>query len=311
MTSVRRHAAGTSASLRDGIAILAMGLVFCARSGLAEEPPAPLPHTANPHSWVLNLPQDDVPVFSGQLEFEGAYVGMQSMLYPAPNAAGLLAAVVTHGLILESQKDSQRKKAKENADRVLDAYRPLLATLSLQQLSQGWLSRGQPGAARRLGGATPSSGDDDWLIEVVPVFLMAQDQRTLIMDTVVSVRPPAAAGVSGFSGRIRVFSGSESDKDPAGAWLANEGRKLKEVSAWLLMESLDMATHAAEGNMGEAGPFRTIRYIEGGTEKMERAQLISEQCGRLVIRNLRGEFMSVPARPPGLGGTADMRCTPG
>ncbi len=312
MINVPRCAVATSACLRGGLVVLAVGFMLCALPGQAEEQQqAPLLQPAAKRSWILSLPQNDTPVFSGQLDFDGAYVDMQTMLYPAPNAAGFLAAIITHGLIVESQKDSQRKKAQENADKVLDAYKPLLATLSLQQLAQVWLSQAQPGIARRLRETATIPGDDDGLIEVAPVFLLAQDQRTLVMDMMVSVRPPAAAGVSGFSGRIRVFSRPESGKDPAAAWLANEGKKLREDGAWLLMESLDIAVHAAEGNMGEGSPFRTIRYIEGGTEKMERARLISEQCGRLVIRNLRGEFMSVPARPSGLGNAADVRCTPG
>lgn len=43
-------------------------------------------------------------------------------------------------------------------------------------------------------------------------------------------------------------------------------------------------------------PFRTIRYVEGTAEKMERAQLVSEHCGRLVIKTLRGSLMSVPVK---------------
>jgi hypothetical protein len=39
-----------------------------------------------------------------------------------------------------------------------------------------------------------------------------------------------------------------------------------------------------------------VRYNEGGTERMERAQVVSEQCGQLVLRTLRGNLISVPVK---------------
>jgi hypothetical protein len=43
-------------------------------------------------------------------------------------------------------------------------------------------------------------------------------------------------------------------------------------------------------------PHRTVRYRLGGEERMERAQVLSERCDRLLIRNLRGWLMSVPVQ---------------
>ncbi len=37
--------------------------------------------------------------------------------------------------------------------------------------------------------------------------------------------------------------------------------------------------------------------MEGGTERIERAQVLHEQCGRLMIKTLRGALMSVPVAP--------------
>jgi hypothetical protein len=44
-------------------------------------------------------------------------------------------------------------------------------------------------------------------------------------------------------------------------------------------------------------PFKMVRYPEGGAEKMERTQIINDRCDGMVIRNLRGAFMSVPVKP--------------
>jgi hypothetical protein len=67
-----------------------------------------------------------------------------------------------------------------------------------------------------------------------------------------------------------------------------------------------MANNGASNN---DQPFRTIRYLEGTAEKMERAQLINEHCGRLLIKTLRGSLMSVPAKASApRGSSADMTC---
>lgn len=264
--------------------------------------------------WALKLLEDDQPVFSGALDYDGASVGSHSMLYPAPNAAGFIAAVITHGLIVESQKNNQRKTAQESADKVLDPYQSLLSTISYRQLAQPWVEDVQPGAGRKLIDATESPKSDEWLIEATPVFLMAQDRRTLSLDVLVSIREPGAKGDNGHQQRIRVISPAVEGEDPVGAWAADEGRKLKEVSAWLFSESLNIAMRTVIDGAGKNDqPFRTIRYLEGTAEKMERAQLISEHCGRLVLRTLRGSLMSVPVKTPtatGVNGT-EVTCAKG
>jgi hypothetical protein len=231
------------------------------------------------------------------------------MLYPAPNAVVFLASVITHGLIVESQKSSQRKEAQEHADKVLDSYQPILSAFSYQQLVRPWVDGMLPESSKALIGDAQSLGSNDWLIETTPVFLMAQDQRTLILDAIVSIRAP---GVAGYQSRIRVISPTEESEDPAGTWTADQGKKLKEVSAWLFSESLNIAMSTAVAGTDKIDqPFRTIRYLEGTSEKMERAQLIGEHCGRLIIKTLRGLLLSVPvkASTSSDGNTPEITCT--
>jgi len=263
-------------------------------------------------TWALKLPEEDKVEFHGELDFDGVSVGTNSMLYPAPNVAGFLAAVITHGVLVESQKNSQRRKAQESANKVLEPYQRILDAYTYRQLVQPWLDQAVPGSSKKLIGNPESPGSDDWLIETVPVFLMAQDQRTIILDNLVSIHAPGMAGAPGRSSHIRVISPAETDKEPAGTWTADEGKRLKEVSAWLFSESLKIAMNMMQDGPGDEGrPFRTIRYLEGSAEKMERAQLISEQCGRLLIKTLRGTLMSVPVKvpTPATGNTPEMMCS--
>jgi hypothetical protein len=264
----------------------------------------------NVRDWSLKLPEDDKVAFSGALDHEGASVGSHSMLYPAPNAVGFIAAVITHGVIVESQKSRQRKQAQESADRVLDPYRSILGTVSYRELARAWADTTLPGSSRKLIGAAESPGSGEWLVRVAPLFVMAQDRRTLSIDALVSINAPGATGDAAYQSRIHVISAPAESEDPAGVWTADEGKKLKEVSTWLFSESLNIAMRMMFDATGKNDqPFRTIRYLEGTAEKMERAQLISEHCGRVLIKTLRGALMSVPvkpATPP--GGSAEMAC---
>lgn len=265
---------------------------------LASEAPADLAeHSTSGHHWTLKLPKTNTVAFSGALDFEGANVGTPSMLYPAPNAAAFLVSVVTHGLIVESQKDSQRKKAQEQADRVLEPYRSILDAMTYPQLAQPWLEDSFPESRKKLLADDVSPEAGDWSMESVPVLLMAQNQKALILDNLISVRAPNASEDAVQHLHIRVISPTVEGQDPASSWMADQGSKLKKMSVWLFSESMRIAMDKAIPDASNDQPFRTIRYMSAGAEKMERAQLISQSCDRLLIRTLRGSLMSVPARP--------------
>jgi hypothetical protein len=51
-------------------------------------------------------------------------------------------------------------------------------------------------------------------------------------------------------------------------------------------------------------PTRTHRYLQGNTQRTERAQQLQSTCGRAVLRTLRGTLLSVPVLP-----SADSPCT--
>lgn len=254
---------------------------------------------ASGQSWSLKLPDEGKVAFNGALDNGGASVGSSSMLYPAPNAAGLIAAVITHGLIVESQKNTQRKKAQEHADRILEPYRSQLEVITYEELAHAWGERKPQEGHRKLIGPNEAPAIGEWLIEAKPVFTMAQDQRTLRLDAAITIRAPNAADSAASRYHILVISPAVESERPVDAWMADEGKAIREASAWLFAESVDIAMRAATDNVEMTDrPFRTIRYLEGQTEKMERAQLISEHCGRAIIKTLRGALMSVQLKAP-------------
>lgn len=272
-------------------ALLMFGLA--AHAGAAE--PA-----AGERSWALKLPSVERVVFRGAVSHDAAGMGTGTMLYPAPNAAGLLAAILTHGLLNEGAKQSQKDKLQAEADEVLKPLRPVLDGFTHAQLIQSALPMQRHREPRRALGADDSPALD-WTVEIAPVFSMTRDQRAIVLDNAVRIYAPASADAA-YAQTIRVVSrplpAAESPESEALAshWQAESGRALRQLSAALLAESLDVAMQGARRAAPAAdAPQRTFRYAEGGAEKMERATLVEAACGRLLLRTLRGWLMSVPA----------------
>ena len=247
-------------------------------------------------SWSLRLPKDDKVIYRGVVSFDEAGVGNRQITYPAPNAVGLLAAVLTYGAIVGSMKDSQKDKLQEGADKVLLPYESVLASYKHQELMRRGLQKTLTGGSKKLVEFSEKPGGD-WFIESAPVFSITQDQTTIILDISISVYAPNAPSAAAYQNTVRVVSLAKDGADLASFWTAKDGEKLKEESASLLAESLDIIlSEMASGPSKEGNPYKTVRYFEGTTEKMERGQLISERCGRVLIKTLRGGLMSVPAR---------------
>lgn len=245
--------------------------------------------------WSIRLPEGEKVPFRGLANLDGAGMGTASMLYPAPNAGGLIVAVITHGLISESSRNSQKDKLQEEADKVLSPYQGVLAAYAPRELITRALARIRVGGAKNLleGAGKPAAA---WLIETAPVFAMTQDQAALILETPVAIYPPGADAPA-YRNIVKVVSAAARTEDFAAYWGGSNGERLKDETARLLAHSVDMALDDAERS-ADAGtaPQRTFRYLQGKSEKFERARLVAEGCDRVVIRTLRGWLMSVPAR---------------
>lgn len=229
--------------------------------------------------WVLRLPSTDPVAFKGVENFDSAGVGSGSMAYPAPNAAGLLAAVIAHSLINEAAKNAQKVKLKEEADRILTPYRSVLSKYTHAELARS---------------AKPPSGPagDTWQIDSVPVFALTQDQTALILDNEVSVK---ASGVPIYEGVIRVVSAPLAESDPVAHWSRGDGAALRLLAGDLLRGSIELAASRAAKTLPlGTGKHQTFRYYEGKTSKVERATLLVDGCERRVLLTLRETLMSVP-----------------
>lgn len=252
----------------------------------------------------IELIGEDPVAFNGQANFDSAGLSSANMLYPAPSAGGLLAGILTHGFLLESRKQAQIKSIQATADAVLTPYRSILETLKATVVAQAAMDRLKRWAEGGSQARRERAVDDVW--RVSPKYALTQDQSALLLNaeivkgsaTATSVAPPM---------KVRVILAAPTGSDPKAHWLDHEGRNLRDAVASTLAHALVLAGEAGLGEASApvAAQFRTIRYLEGSTERMERGSVLAATCNRQVIRNLRGGLMSVPTT-----GESAPDCTP-
>jgi len=257
---------------------------------------APPRYVAKDLGWSLKLPAEETVVYQGIANFDNAGMGTGSMLYPAPNIAGFIAALITHGVIVERTRNAQKTRMQEAADRVLLPYKSVLTDYKYRDLMRQALEKTTTSGDKRLAEPSEKPGSD-LRIESLPVFSMTQDQTAIVLDNAIVIYAPSTPSTPAYRNIVRVVSRAETAPDIVKHWTDNEGAALKIESARLLAESLDLALGDIAAGFEQARLQRTVRYNEGHTEKMERGEVIREHCGRVVLKNLRGWLMSVAAKP--------------
>lgn len=248
-------------------------------------------------AWTLVLPEEDNVVFRGVLNYDASGPSGNGMLYPAPNAGGFLAGLLTHAILLESMKHKRKTAAQEAADKVLLPFGDILKTYTYRELMQRALDKRVVAEPIKLI-PVAEKNPGERVIQSMPVFSVTQDQTALVLDNVISISQP---GAPSYVNTVRIVSAANEGPEGVQFWTANHGEKLKAVSAGMVADSLQIALQAAAGGYSaDNTAFKTVRYPEGKTEKMERAILLREQCDRALIKTLRGWLMSVPVvrNPP-------------
>lgn len=246
--------------------------------------------------WAFRVPKDGPVLYRGVANFDAAGSGPGGMMYPAPNAVGLIAAIITHAVIAESAKNSEKAKIQDDADKILLPYRALLDTHTNRELLTQAVSLVRtPGDKLIFEASDQPTGA--WIVEASPTFFMVQDESAFVLQNVIAMYSPKDSATPTYRAEITVVSLPRPGGDHRSFWTAASGEKLKHESAHLVAQSLDIALKEATGAFAPtAAVHKTFRYQEGSIEKIERGELVSAQCDRVVIRTLRGGLMSVPTR---------------
>lgn len=270
---------------------------------LAEEPlqaslqtavqEATVSETSTAGIW-LKIPADEKVMFSGEVNYDKAGIKSTSMMYPAPGLIGLIAAVAAHGAVAGSLRENQKQRLREDANVVLREYESILNGFKYTELATASLELMTSAGKKSMIGAAAQIMPNGTIIESQPQFLMTQDQRAIILDNPISIQ--ASGSATPYRMQIRVVSRDIGEDAPGKAWTDDQGRKLKNESERLFAASLDIALNAMAAAGKEDGAYKTVRFQEGGAEKMERGQLIREDCNSIVFKTLRGGLMSVPPK---------------
>lgn len=272
----------------------------------AAEPPLALAR----NGFALVLPNEEAVAFHGVLSADASGGQAGAMLYPAPGLAGLLAAIVTHGVIVESAKSQEKARAAAAADAVIDPFREALRDFSHRTLMAPAVAEVPAGGPRSLvsESSLPAEG---WIVRTQPVFFMTQDRAALVLLNAVTVQAAGQTGDAAYRNVVKVVSAAHRATDLGAMWGADSGRKLKELSSALFVQSLDLLLEElARAPDGAAPVHKTFRYVEGGTPRVERAQLLQHKCDRAALKTLRGWLLSIPQPRPSTEPAAEGCDTP-
>jgi hypothetical protein len=243
----------------------------------------------------LRVPKADIVSFAVLANDDTVEGKPGSMLYAGPLVVAF-AELAAHG-VYESNKQAKERKAKNSlSDIVLAPYQPALSHFTNADLMgralEGLATHGDKVLIQFTERAGPG-----WLIESSPTFFMTQDARALVLQNSIVVHSPDAASPVTFNSVVEVVGSPREavGRDSENSWMIEDGARLQSASIVLLRESVSLALSEIHGDFAaHAAAFHTVRYPRGGSEKMERAQILRETPRRLVLKTLRGWIMSVP-----------------
>jgi hypothetical protein len=228
------------------------------------------------------------PTFRGVLNKDAAGMGAGGMMYPAPGLVGLFAAVLTHAAVSSSAQSAEMRKLQATADEVLTPYAAVLESFAVDELlAQTRASLTPQGLAVRPGWVNAN-------LELTPVFLMTQDRRALLLDVVAQFND----GTTGRPRQLGMRVVSDPRALPADGhddWASTEGT-LKKVCIDLLARAVRHMLESVDPDRPTpaASVERTVRFFEGGAQRMERSKVLEQRCGRALLQTLSGTLMSVP-----------------
>lgn len=241
-----------------------------------------------PASLDLRWPETQALVWSGIPAGEPAGT-TASMLYPAPNAGGLIVAILTHAVLVNGLRESEQQARQKTADQVLEPYKASIDRLDATQLTTALQARwaanhaGQ-NAARRI-------------VHLQPHFRLSADHRVIVLDARIRIQdaeaPPDRPAIDRL---VHVVSSPRDGEDPMAIWLDNDAQHFREEIVTMLNHGIDIALNVAP--QPATASARTQRYLFGKETRMERGQPLAAGCARVVLWTLRESWMSVPV-PPG------------
>lgn len=270
---------------------------------------APGAGAADLPTLTLRVPLEQTVEVHGSLNYDKAGGAPGTMAYPIVQGAGaasLLVGLATHAILSGGMQAAEKKRMREEADKFLLPHRATLDTFTVATLANESLPLMTASSSRRVAPAEAHTSGPDIVIDSAPVFYLTQDTRALILENVVKVRLTTLS--EPVEKTVRVVLPARPLEGASEHWFGDNAVKLRQASAQMFARSVDLAMNDVRAGATTPGAYKTVRYPEGGTERMERAQILSSTCEHLVLRTLRGNLMVVPRQAE--EDVPDTACTP-
>ena len=241
--------------------------------------------------FYFKQPVEERVNFSGFVE-DPRESSQGAMLYPAPSAAGFLAAILTHAVISGSVQDSQRKAHLDKSNEVLQPFLEVIDSFKGSHFLNAALTSVISSQNKKIFTEGTTIGDCGFLVELETLFTLTQDKSAILVSNIVNFSGNSVG--SKHRKVVRVISAPNEGVDMTPIWLSDHGSMLQKESVTLLGKAIDLAINSFLGVYKKEGVGKTVRYKFGLKDKFERAQIFEESCKRVIFKTLRGELFSVP-----------------
>jgi hypothetical protein len=236
--------------------------------------------------------------FSGHADMSELSNGTGAgVLYPGNTAGVFLASVAAHALTNEGVKNAARKNVQDRADKVLGEYAEYIAEIEEGEILSAALVElnGAESYGYTITEYDKTSDQVAWIAHLKPLFIMAQNQRGIMLRIEAHLENPDSPGDFAYQNIIEVVSQPFADEvTPLEHWIHRD--RLRLTAEYMLRVSIAWMIEDIE-----AGPSdlqveqRTFHYTFGGDKYYERGYQIAGSCEEVVVRSLRGWIRVLPS----------------
>jgi hypothetical protein len=234
-------------------------------------------------------------VFSGVANSDVA-AGAGGMLY-GPGLIGAVATLALQGIFTSAAQNAQKTQLQVEADKVLLPYVGALEKFEYPDLMEQSVKDLSSKIRFAKDGAR---SDKEWMLDVMPSFRITQDQSAFMVESIVSFYSPSNNVVEKPDHRsiVRVWSTPELGADTTALWAENDAGRIKELTANLTKQSIEIALNDwSQKEKKDKLEHTSVRFMQGKIQNIERAQVLDQQCDRILMRTLRNQLVSVPLPP--------------
>ncbi|NHN38987.1 hypothetical protein G8764_16885 [Pseudomaricurvus alcaniphilus] len=233
------------------------------------------------------------PRFLGGLESSGPYQGAGGMLY-GPGAAGFAAMLAAHAITQSAVDEAKAAEAQAQANLILDKYQSVLARYTdsyIAAVSLASLNTIIPDG--KFHSITEHPENFGFIIEMSPVFYMAQDEKSLVLKNAITIYKDLPEDKIVYQNMIQAIAVTESST-PSDYWLAQDGQELSRVVSGAIIRSIEAAMKDAGGHFKNTTKAQTIAYKLSDVTHYERGTVLIDDCDKRVVRTLRGWIYILP-----------------